>query len=259
MDGAGTRVALPGARMSALGLGMMAAAPAIMLASALVFGLDVSDDYLFFLIPTVAAGIASWLALRPGVWPRIVTIVVAMMTGMMLFWTIFSITALASFFDFVPGVLVLPGLVIAIAGAIKALRARRTPDAAPDPRERKFTRSVLIVVAALTAVSAITTVATRSSADPSAADARIAMKDFEFNPKTVSVAGGDTLFLKNSDPFLHTFTIDALDIDVALGPGSSKLVTVPAEPGEYVFYCTPHTGDREDPSDDDMAGRLTVT
>lgn len=254
-----TKATLPGARMSALGLGMIATAPALMLVSALLFGMDVSDDYMFFLIPIVAAGVGSWVALRPGVWPRIVTIVVAMMTGMMLYWTIFSITALASFFDFVPALLVLPGLAVAIAGAIKALRSRRTPDAPPDPRERKFVRSVLIVAAALTTVSAIVTFATRTSADPSSAAARIDMKDLEFDPDSVSVSGGRALYLKNSDPFLHTFTIDALEIDVSFGPGSSKLVTIPADAGEYVFYCTPHTGNPEDPSGDDMAGRLTVT
>lgn len=253
------KVTPPGTGMSALGLTMIASAPALMLVSALLFGMDVSDDYMFFLIPIVAAGGGSWVARRPGVWPRIVTILVAMMTAMMLFWTIFSITALGSFFDFVPAILVLPGLAIAIAGAVKALRARRTPDAAPDPRERTFIRSVVIVVAALTAVSAITTFATRSSADPSSAAERIVMKDFTFDPDSVSVSGGETLHLKNSDPFLHTFTIDALDIDVTFGPGSSKLVTIPADAGEYVFYCTPHTGNPEDPSGDDMGGRLTVT
>lgn len=244
--------------MSALGLGMMAAAPTIMLISALAFGLDVSGELFFFLIPAVAGGIGAVLSLRPGVWPRIVTIVVGMMTGMMLFWTVFGITAIASFFDFVPGILLIPGLVLAISGAVKALRARRDP-AATDPREAKLVRSVLIVAGALTVLSAVVTLATRSTADASKAAVSIDIKDFEFDPETVSIAGGETIYLKNSDPFLHTFTIDALKIDVTFGPGSSKLVEIPAAAGEYVFYCTPHTGDPENPGEDDMAGAITVT
>lgn len=81
---------------------------------------------------------------------------------------------------------------------------------------------------------------------------------FEFDRATYDVAGGATILVKNSDPFVHTFTVDALDIDVDLGPGSETLVTIPAEPGTYVLFCQPHSSDKDDPGEDDMAAVLEV-
>jgi hypothetical protein len=42
------------------------------------------------------------------------------------------------------------------------------------------------------------------------------MTDFEFDPESLSVAAGDSVLVKNSDPFVHTFTVEELDIDVSL-------------------------------------------
>jgi hypothetical protein len=57
---------------------------------------------------------------------------------------------------------------------------------------------------------------------------------------------------------MHTFTVEDLDIDVELGPGSSELIEIPAQAGTYVVFCRPHTMDTENPGEDDMAATLTI-
>lgn len=57
-------------------------------------------------------------------------------------------------------------------------------------------------------------------------------------PENVLVSAGDVaLFVDNSDPYSHTFTIDELGVDQTLVAGQSARVTFPADPGEYTFYC----------------------
>lgn len=84
------------------------------------------------------------------------------------------------------------------------------------------------------------------------------MKDFEFDSANYDLAGGSTVLVRNEDPFLHTFTIDDLDIDIALGPNDEALVEIPAQAGDYIVYCVPHTSDPEAPEDDDMAATMTI-
>ena len=84
------------------------------------------------------------------------------------------------------------------------------------------------------------------------------LEDFEFDEDAYDVPAGGTVLVKNSDPFVHTFTVDELDIDVELGPGSEELVTMPEDTGTYVLVCEPHTSDPDDPSEDDMASEITI-
>lgn len=88
--------------------------------------------------------------------------------------------------------------------------------------------------------------------------ATVAAEDFDFEPATLEVDAGETIVIENKDPFGHTFTVDQLDFNEALGPGHKVEVEIPAEGGTYVFYCVPHTSTPKEPSDEDMAGELTV-
>ena len=90
------------------------------------------------------------------------------------------------------------------------------------------------------------------------ADLTVSLTDFEFDEDGYELEGGATVLVQNDDPFVHTFTVDELGIDVELGPSSEKLVEIPEESGAYVLYCDPHTEDKDDPSEDDMASELTV-
>jgi len=53
-----------------------------------------------------------------------------------------------------------------------------------------------------------------------------------------------SIILVNEGRYSHTFTIDALGIDISLSPGERKTIdiTAPSSPGSYTFYCKPHRG-----------------
>jgi len=246
-------------RLATLGFAMAAAAPLLMVIAGAAFGLDLSDAT-FLVIPIVVLGIASFLVWRFGTWAKVVAIALGV-AGFMYFWLIFGLLVPGSFFDFVPGVLYMPGLLLGIGSCVAAMRAQKrglaTSKAAAG--EARGIRIVAAVVAVLVVLSGILTLTGRSSADPAGADAQVALKDFEFVPDALTVPGGSTIYIENDDPFLHTFTIEALGIDEAFTVGSSKLIDIPSEPGSYVFRCEPHSSDPPDLDGEDMAGTLTIT
>jgi plastocyanin len=247
-------------RLAALGLVMMGVGPLLLLGASLIWGLDVGGEAGFFVAAIVVPWLAAFLVLRFGRWAKIVAIVAALLGAPLLVFTALGLTSPTSFFDFVPGVLMLPGAIIAITGSVASLVAGRRGHTLTgrDDRERRAITIVVAVVGALAVVSGVLTVATRSSADTSAAASQVAMKDFAFDQAGYDVTGGTQLAVRNDDPFRHTFTIDALGIDVKLGPGSSSLVDIPLQPGTYVVYCTIHTSDPQYPTPDDMASVLTI-
>ncbi len=248
------------ARLAAIALVLVAAGPLLMLAAGLLWGLDVSDEVGFFLATAIGAGLGAFLIRRARLAARIVAVVLGLAAGVMLFWTAFGLAQPQSFFDFVPGVLVLPGALLALVAGIGAIRAQRRGDltTATQQGERRGIAIVLGLVGVLAVASGIGTLAGRTTVDDSRADAVVDMKDFEFTHDGYEIAGGSTVLVKNKDPFVHTFTVDALDIDVTVGPGSEKLIEIPDEPGSFIVYCTLHTESSDDPGPDDMAADLTV-
>lgn len=67
----------------------------------------------------------------------------------------------------------------------------------------------------------------------------ITIADFTYAvPETVEP--GATITVRNEDGVGHTVTSDDGVFDVAVGPGEEATLTVPEEPGEYSFHCTPH-------------------
>lgn len=81
------------------------------------------------------------------------------------------------------------------------------------------------------------------------------MKNTQFLPSQVEVTAGEAtqVVLKNSDLFVHTFTIEELGIDHRILFGNEKLVELPAlEPGEYTYICTV-------PGHESMTGTLVVS
>ena len=117
---------------------------------------------------------------------------------------------------------------------------------------------MLTAVLGLAAISAVLTFVGRSTVDDPGDATQVALANFEFDQEDITVAGGSEVYVKNEDAFLHTFTIDELDVDEEIVGGSEKLVSIPTEPGTYVVYCKPHTSDPKDPSEDDMAATITV-
>lgn len=256
------------ARLEALGLVMAALGPLLMFLAGLLFRLEFGDDAAFFLVPAVVALVAAYLVVRFGTWAKIVGAIIGLLVGFMLFWTAFSLQAPQSFFDFVPGTLVIPGALIALIAGIAAVVAKRrghVSERAVDG-ERVWIRAVTTVVAALAVLSGILTATGRSSADQTAAAASVIATDFEWDKVEYSVPGGSQVFVRNDDPFLHTFTIDELAIDVLLTPGDETLISIPSRPGTYIMYCEPHSDpdspevpERTGADEGDMAARFIVT
>lgn len=255
-------------RLEALGLVMAALGPLLIFVAGAIFGLELNEFAIFLIVPAVVALVAAYLVVRFGTWAKIVGAVVALLVGFLLWWTAFGVQAPQSFFDFMPGLLVVPGVLIAIVSGIASVVAKRRGRLSERATggERTWIRAVAGALALLAVLSGILTATGRSSADPNTAAASIVGKDFEWNELEYTVAGGSSVFVRNDDPFLHTFTIDELDIDEPLTPGDEVLITIPSQPGTYIMYCTPHS-DPDDPEvptsrDDDegdMAARFIVT
>ena len=249
-------------RLASSALLVAAVGPMLMFAASVLWGLDVGDAT-FFAVGAVLAFAGALLLRSRRTLARVLGLVVAVLVAMMLFWTAFGLAAPDSFFDFVPGVLVIPGALTAVVAGIAAIRAQRRGDLLPRSGEGE--RKVMTVGAGLVLVlavaSAALTLTGRETVDAAEADVTVAMSDFEFasDAPEIELSAGDVVLVRNDDPFAHTFTIDELDIDLQMGPGSEKLVTIPDDAsGEYVLYCEPHTSDVEDPSDDDMAARIRI-
>ena len=85
-----------------------------------------------------------------------------------------------------------------------------------------------------------------------AGDIQIVAEDVEFSPEALSAAGGSAgVLVDNKDPIRHTFTIEALNIDIELPANTARRVDVSAAPGIYEFRCTI-------PGHDNMKGTLTL-
>jgi plastocyanin len=248
-----------GTHLATLGFLMAAAGPLLMLAATLLWGLD-SEAGAFFAIPLALGLLGAWLIRRRRTVPRVVALVLAVGTAATAFWTVFGLVEPDSFFDFVPGFLVLPGVLLALAAGITSIRSARRGRTVSGG-ERRAVTAILGLAAALTIVSLVLTLTGRetvSDDEAAAADVRVELESFEFDHDEYAVGAGSTVLVTNSDPFAHTFTVEALDLDVDLGPGDEVLVTIPEAPGTYVLYCEPHTSDPDDPGEDDMAAVLEV-
>jgi plastocyanin len=250
-------------RLAVLGLLLAAAGPLLLTVATVIWSVDTGENLAFFLPVGLIGLIGAYLLWRFGTWGRIAGIVTAVLVGGAVFWTAFGLAEPSSFFDFVPGVLVVPGILLAISCAIAALVASRRGHltTAAIGGERRGIQIALTVVAALAVLSGVLTVTgveNVDAADRAAADLEVLLSDIEFDQEEYTVAGGSTVYIRNDDPIHHTFTIEALDVDEKLGPGSKKIVEIPPEPGTYVLYCKPHTMDTDDPEEDDMAATLTV-
>jgi plastocyanin len=248
-----------GTNLATLGFLMAAAGPILLIAASLAYGLD-TEDIAFFAIPSVLGLLGAWLVRRRSTALKVVCILLAVVIFMTVFWTVFGLSLPDSFFDFVPGTLVLPGVLLAIGATVVSIRAAKAARES-SAGERRAATIVVAVLGLLAAVSAVLTVTGRDTVPDALADEAdlvVDMEDFEFDEAGYEVPAGGTILVKNSDPFVHNVTVEALGIDVDLGPSSEALINVPEETGSFVLYCEPHTEDTDDPSEDDMASELTV-
>lgn len=68
----------------------------------------------------------------------------------------------------------------------------------------------------------------------------VELKDFAFNPKTITVKAGSTVTVTNADLTGHSVTADDASFDSGvLSQGESATVTFD-KAGTFGFHCTPH-------------------
>jgi plastocyanin len=77
------------------------------------------------------------------------------------------------------------------------------------------------------------------------------MKDTKYLTESLDSGQSVSVFITNSDPTAHTFTIDG-NVDQAVPAKSSGKVTLSLKPGQYHYYCSV-PGHK-----DTMHGTLTV-
>lgn len=252
----------PYSLVATFGLLLVAAGPAVMLTAGLIAGMPLGEDGLFFGTLIVVPLVAAALAWRFGTWAKVVGILASAVAGFALFWTVFGLGHPGSFADFVPGVLVPLGVVLAVGGGIAAIVAgRRGRLAGTGSTERRIAAVAMAIVALAVVGSAITMTLSRSTVAAEGA-MTVEIADFTFDQEQYAVSAGEatTLRIHNSDAFVHTFTIPELGIDETVLPGNSALVEVEAEAGEYTIYCAPHSDMSEaDPAEAGMAAMLLAS
>jgi len=245
--------------LAVLGLLFSAAGAVVLLVAITAFGLNPSERPFLLVVGAVALAGAA-VVRRFGWWAKLVGCVVAVAMVMTLYWTALSISVFNSFFDFMPAVLVVPGAVLAFASCIAALVAGRRghAGAASTGRERSGIRVALAVVVLLALVSGVLTLTSRTTVGASGAESTVVMKSFKFTSKRYVLRAGSTVLIRNDDPFVHTFTVDAIGIDKRTHPGDRIILRVPDRPGSFILYCRLHTGDPKNPTPDDMASRIEI-
>ena len=143
----------------------------------------------------------------------------------------------ASAGDFVLNVASLIGALGIIVAAVAVLRGR-AESSSSTPRALLRAAGALFGLAVILGVVAFATYD-----DPTAREDDVALTtaEFEFSDDSVEASSGEVaVFVENADATLHTFTIDELDVNLAVPAGKSARVTFEAEPGTYTFYCVPH-------------------
>lgn len=129
--------------------------------------------------------------------------------------------------------------VISIAGLLAAIGSifrHNRPQA--NKREAPVVMQTIVAVFIVALIAG--TVAQRTSKAEVArtGDVRVEMRNTAFLQTTLSAQGGSiSVAVANHDLFWHTFTIDALHVNVDVPIGANRRVTFKAAPGHYEFYC----------------------
>ena len=197
----------------------------------------------------VLLGVGAAMLGRPGKVGPIVVLVISLLH--LVLSAPFSIPTLflpASWGDFVLTVASIVYTVLAIVGAIGALRS--DPAARSGAPRRAWT--IGLAVLALSILIAAVSAFTFEDDEFQEGDVRLTAADIEFDPTTLEAEAGEvTVFIENEDSTYHTFTSEDLDVDEAIPAGAAVRVTFTVDgAGTYEFECTPHAPD--------MSGELVV-
>jgi plastocyanin len=123
-----------------------------------------------------------------------------------------------------------------LIGAVAAVARRHDPAAGSGAAGTAGVLAVVFVATSLTLV-AVMTPAPAPKPPPGALV--VEAKNIAFDPKALSARGGKvTVAMRNRDLFWHTFSIDAVRLDLRVPVGRLRTATFDARPGSYRFYCS---------------------
>lgn len=226
-----------------LGLACIAGCATLLTAGVAV--LSSEPGVLGFTIPlfTVAVALAAWNLARPARAAAIAAGAGGLAAAALVAPHVAAeAKSVDSFFDFMPVVLAVAGSALAIAAGAAAV-AGRGAVATSRASVVRVSGAVALAAVALAGISAGVTLASRTSvSDAEAAGAQpVKIANVDFAPARVTVAAGQAarFVVSNSDPVAHTFRVKAANVDVRVGPGSEKLVELPAlAAGTYEITCS---------------------
>jgi plastocyanin len=227
-------------RIALLGVACILTIAAIILVAILVF--SPSDVAFPLIVGVVALVVGALISVIPHPWNLILAVIAGLLC--LLFASDgldLSLGSPQSFFDFAFPVFFFTGGVLLLIGGITGLvqHFRHQPS---DGNARLVTGiravfGVLVLILAVSAVLTVVNIGSASAADKEGA-ALLKAKDDEYSTDTLSTSGNGKVVIENKDPILHTFTIDDLDIDVKVGPGSHEVVKLDnVKAGEYFYHC----------------------
>jgi plastocyanin len=120
-------------------------------------------------------------------------------------------------------------------GAVAGLVHLRDPDAGRGAAAATGIVAVLFIFASLGLVWAMTDAELQVVPEGAL---EVETSNVAFVPDTMGATGGEvTVAVRNRDLFWHTFTIDALGVDVRAPVGRLRTATFEAQPGTYSYYC----------------------
>jgi plastocyanin len=115
------------------------------------------------------------------------------------------------------------------------------------------TRHVLAAVAVAFAVAACSSGSSSGGSTPTGGGntpppgapggtVNVSLKNFAFNPSSISGSVSGTMVVKNEDTTLHNVTIEGTAVDQDVQPGQAFTFTPPApfDPGTYNVFCKYH-------------------
>ena len=231
------------ARVTVLGLLIFALGMVLLIVLGLVQG--ATDDFIFFAVSGTLAVLVAGSAWRYPAWGLAAAAALSLANlvihGPLL---IYPLRHPTSAFDFVLSLTVAVGLLVGLAGGATAFVQQRrgtARDTATRAERRAFGTATALLLG-LVVSSAILGVVERStvSAQARAGAIEVDMRQIRFEPDRFDVPAGRTvkLFVKNSDFTLHTFTVEALGIDLEVLPRSGKVIELPpATSGVYRIIC----------------------
>lgn len=247
------------ASLQILGLTMMSlAVVALIVVSWLIRSDTESLGFLGFLVVVGVVLIAvTFVVWRfDTTWARILGLIATLAVGAAMWWLAFGVFQIFSPIEFIVGLVMLLGILLALIWGIMALvsgiRGRVGPTKT-DGVLRTWVPGLVVVLSVASIAGFFFTRDTVSEAEAAGATP-LSMVDFEFDPEDTVTDG--KLLIHNADPFAHDLTIDDLDVYVYVGPGSNAIVDLnSAAPGTYDYFCSLHT---DTATGEGMTGRLTV-